>query len=78
MNPLRVLRAYRAWNQLQRAWKGYQMRREPVLLGQVITSAAVILAALGFALTAEQTAALVVVANLIAGVVMRSKVTPTA
>jgi len=78
MNPLRVLRAYRAWSKLQRAWKDYQMKREPVLLGQVITSAAVILAAFGFALDAEQTAALVVVANLIAGFVMRSKVTPTA
>ena len=76
MNVRQMVRAYRAWKTIQRAAKEYAMSREPVLLGQIITSAAVILGAFGFDLTAEQTASLVVVANLIAGFVMRARVTP--
>lgn len=76
MNPVQLWRAWRRWGDLHRAWKEWQMKREPAVIASIVTSAAALLGVFGFDLTAEQTAAIIVVANLIAGVVVRSKVTP--
>ena len=53
------------------------MKKEPALIGTVVAAAAALLGVFGFGLSGEETAALVVVANLIAGWVIRAKVTPT-
>lgn len=53
------------------------MNTEPVMIGQAISAVATILAAV-FHLTTEQVAAIGVVGQLIAGLIARAKVTPTA
>lgn len=76
MNPIQAWRAYRAWGRLQRAWKGYHMSKEPVMLAELVKAGAVLLALFGLNLTAEQVGAIAIVAGLIAGLVARARVSP--
>lgn len=76
MNPIKLLKLVQAWNRLQSAWKEYQVTKEPVMIGQVVSAAAVLLALVGFDLTQEQVAAVAVVGSMVAGWIARARVSP--
>jgi hypothetical protein len=54
------------------------IRREPALIVGLIEALLVLAVAFGLNLTAEQTAAIVAVATVLGGLVVRSQVTPVA
>jgi hypothetical protein len=54
------------------------IRREPALIVGLIEALLVLAVAFGLDLTAEQTAAIVAVATVLGGLVVRSQVTPVA
>ena len=78
MNPLRLWKAYRAWTHVKSLWEVFVIKKEPVALGAVIRSAAVLLAVFGFELSVEQIAGLIVVGELVVGVFVRAKLSPVA
>jgi hypothetical protein len=53
------------------------VKYEPVMIGQAITALVGVGSAFGLHLTAEQVSAIVVVLNLVIGLIVRSKVSPT-
>lgn len=78
MNPIQMMKLWRAWRRLQDTWKEYQVKKEPVMIAQVVSSGAVIAALFGFDLTQEQVASIAVVASLVAGLLARARVSPVA
>ena len=78
MNPVALFKAWRAWVRLQSLWRIYLMTREPVMVGQIVNAAAVLLAIFGFNFTAEQIGAIAVVGGMIAGLIARARVSPVA
>ena len=78
MNPIRLVKAWRAYTRLQRAWKVFAMKKEPVAIAGVIRAAAYLGAIFGFDLTEQQILALIVVGELLFGVWVRARVSPVA
>ena len=54
-----------------------RLRNEPVLVTQIVTAVLGLLVCFGLALPAATTATIMSVAQLVAGLIARSKVTPT-
>ena len=76
MNPIQMVKALRAWGRLKRLTQEYAMTKEPVMIAEIVKAAAVLLAVFGFELTAEQVGSIVVVVGLVAGIFIRSRVSP--
>lgn len=52
------------------------MTKEPVALGEIVKAAAVLIALFGLDLTDEQIGALVVLASVVGGLLVRARVSP--
>lgn len=76
MNPVQAIKVWQAISYIQHAIKESRVNSEPVAVAGIIRAAVYVGAALGLSLTPEQTAALIVVAELVSGWLTRRKVTP--
>ena len=76
MKLLNLPGAWKRWKLLSSQWAAYCRTREPVFLSGAVQSVAVILAIFGLELSVEEVASFVVVVNVIASLIVRSKVSP--
>ena len=77
MKIFNLLTAWKKWKLLTSQWAAYCRTREPVFLSGAVQSVAVILAVFGLEFSVEEVASFVVVVNVIASIIVRSKVSPT-
>ena len=77
MKILNIVQAWKSWKLLTSQWSAYVRTREPVFLSGAVQSVAVILAVFGLEFSVEEVASFVVVVNVIASLIVRSKVSPT-
>tara|TARA_R110000765_G_scaffold130938_1_gene229471 strand:+ start:122 stop:355 length:234 start_codon:yes stop_codon:yes gene_type:complete len=77
MKVLNIVKAWKNWTLLTSQWAAYVRTREPVFLSGAVQSVAVILAVFGLEFSVEEVGSFVVVVNLIASLIVRSKVSPS-
>jgi|TARA_R110000824_G_scaffold105785_5_gene250234 hypothetical protein len=77
MKILNIVKAWKSWKLLTSQWAAYCRTKEPVFLSGAVQSVAVILAVFGMEFSVEEVASFVVVVNVIASLIVRSKVSPT-
>jgi|TARA_R110000787_G_scaffold141904_6_gene255463 hypothetical protein len=76
MKILNIAKAWQTWKLLASQVSAYGRTKEPVFVSGAVQSVAVILAVFGMEFSVEEVASFAVVINVVASLIVRSKVSP--